>query len=96
MNRLPIEGDVLKVGRKELVVVESRAIHEQAYDGTYHGWYFDTIDRAKLGTPNPKTRPFFINNMSMGRGNAEGVTVAELTFVEQLKLKKSVVTTYSE
>lgn len=86
MNRAPVQGDVLSIDSKELVVVS----HHRTPELTY---LFETIKRSDMGKVNPKKQIWQLHG---GPVLATVTPLSSIVFHEQIKLKIKVETTYTE
>lgn len=87
MNRAPVEGDVIVIGRTELVVIMAqRTEPTKAY-------VFCSIKRDDLGKVNAKQIWYQLIGGSLLH---KEVSLNEIGFIEQIKLKTKTEVTYFE
>lgn len=85
MNRAPVEGDVIVVGRQERVVIFAQR------NEPMKNYVFLTIKRDDLGKVNPKQEWF---QLIGGISQHKEVALTEVGFIEQIKLKVKTEITY--
>lgn len=82
MNRMPVAGDVVVIGRREMIVVQN-AVTEMSKTHVFHA-----IKRDDLGKINPKEFYFYVAvGMASVEDKYEPIGLNEIGFIEQVKLK---------
>lgn len=94
MNRVPMKGDIISIGRNELLVLDSRRDTSGAGEmERTNGFIFDVMKRDDLGKANPKTKTYYIPHYSNDFWSNQ-IKLTEIVFHEQIKLKTTI--TYTE
>lgn len=91
MNRMPVAGDIIVIGRRELAVVFNTTTE------TLKTHVFHAIKRDDLGKVNPKEFHYYVSiGLATVDDKYEPIGLNEINFIEQIKLKNKVEVTYFE
>lgn len=91
MNRTPVAGDVIAINRKEQIVVYAG---QTDLTKTH---VFHAIKRDDLNKVNPKTSMYYVAVGAASVGDKyDPISLGEITFIEQIKLKSKTEVTYFE
>lgn len=94
MNRNPIEGDVVKIGRSQLLVIKAgmNVSKDDLRNDSYSCYNFHTIKDTDCGKPNPKVKIYTLTGGSMSGDNM--IDLNEIELVKSVKVKKSISYSY--
>lgn len=94
MNRNPETGDVVKINKKEMIVVKSYERVDEAHDGPYYAYVFETIPYAVGTITAPKITERSLKTGSIYVGKRIALEDIDLiSRVEVMASRTEVVTT---